>query len=156
MCFPVTIGGGPSIRIEENPSCEEITYVTRINTANDLIVLCCAVDALNRVNGNHKKNLFMPYSPAARQDRICRKGEALTSKVYADIINSLGFDSVEILDPHSDVTTALINNCNAISPIEFWSRLPMLPKDIVAIPDFGATKRIEKRYTTNTIQCSGS
>jgi ribose-phosphate pyrophosphokinase len=56
--------------------------------------------------------LFIPYFPGARQDRRNGGGDGLFAlKYYADIVNSIGFDKVVVVDPHSEVTPALINNC---------------------------------------------
>lgn len=109
-------GGEPHIKIliEEGVDLyhvKQITITHRINSFNDLGLLCVAVDALRRLSFNGELRLFIPYFLGARQDRVCNKGEALTVKVVADIINSLNFNFVAILDPHSDVTPALINNC---------------------------------------------
>lgn len=54
--------------------------------------------------------------PFARQDRVCNYGEAFSLKVVADMINSANFSKVVVLDPHSDMVEALINNCQALSP----------------------------------------
>lgn len=53
--------------------------------------------------------LFMPYIPNARNDRAYNDSEVLSLKYFAQIINSLGFDSVTVLDPHSHVSEALID-----------------------------------------------
>jgi len=57
-------------------------------------------------------DLIIPYVPYARQDRICNKGEAFGLKVFANLINAMNFDRVHVLDAHSDVAPALINNCS--------------------------------------------
>lgn len=54
--------------------------------------------------------LVMPYIPNARNDRIhdaC--GEVFTLKYFAQILNGLGFETVEVVDPHSHVSEALID-----------------------------------------------
>lgn len=137
-------GGEPNIKIDSFVD-NSVTITTRINNANDLLTLCCAADSLRRICPSVKLSVFIPYFPAARQDRVCNFGEALTSKVYADIINNLNFEFVSVLDPHSDVSPALIDNCESISPYNIWAKeLPINKSDIIAIPDFGATKATEK------------
>jgi len=42
------------------------------------------------------------------------KGEALSVKVFAGLINNLNLTSVTIFDPHSEVISALLNNCLVI------------------------------------------
>ena len=54
--------------------------------------------------------LFMPYIPNARMDRVKNENDVFTLKYFADFINSLHFSLVIVLDPHSAVSEALINN----------------------------------------------
>ena len=106
-------GGEPHIIIKHGWSLQDsIVITTRINTSDDLILLSLAVNALDNIGLYAHKHLILPYMPGARQDRIMIEGEPLSVKVYADIINKLDFNSVEILDCHSDVTLALLNNTN--------------------------------------------
>lgn len=72
----------------------------------DLLLVCDAV----RRQGVQDIRLTVPYVPYARQDRVMVKGESLSIKVMCDLINSIQAISVTIFDPHSDVTSALINN----------------------------------------------
>lgn len=95
--------------------------------------------------------LYMPYVPYARQDRVeDERKEVFTLKHFADFINSLGFDRVEILDPHSDVVTALINNCFVdkslvISNVD--SLIAMSDYDALFMPDLGAEKRYASSFS---------
>ena len=54
----------------------------------------------------------MPYLPHARMDRIKNPDtEVFTLKYFCEVINSLNFDSVVVVDAHSNVGPALLNNC---------------------------------------------
>lgn len=139
-------GGEPHIKI--NPSFDienEITITHRLNSFNNLGLLCLTVDALNRM-GAKISNLVIPYFPAARQDRVMVKGEPLSVKVYADIINNLGFKKVIVLDAHSEVTPALINNCDAITNHNFIKQVSEIIGSSVKLisPDGGSLKKIYK------------
>lgn len=139
-------GGEPHIKI--NPDFDtnkKITITHRLNSFNDLGLLCLAVDALKRMDVK-LENLIIPYFPAARQDRVMIKGEPLSVKVYADIINTLKFRKVIIFDAHSEVTPALLNNCEVISNNVFIQKiLQEIGNDIILIsPDGGALKKIYK------------
>ncbi len=81
--------------------------------------------------------------PVARQDRVMIPGEPLSVKIYADIVNQLDFQKVTILDAHSDVAPALINNCEAV-PNHAFIREVMKQVDINSLvsPDGGALKKI--------------
>ena len=73
-------------------------------------------------------------------------GEAVSVKVYANLINGQNYESVSIFDPHSEVTPALLNNCKVIDNYEFIENVTQqLSKDLVLIsPDGGALKKIYK------------
>lgn len=139
-------GGEPHIKIDPNFDIgQKITLTHRINSFNDLGLLCLAVDALRRM-GVKDLELFIPYFPAARQDRVMVKGEPLTVKVYADIINNLLFNKVFVFDPHSEVVAALVNNCELILNHNFIKKvIESIGNPVKLIsPDGGALKKIYK------------
>ncbi|MFM2386540.1 MAG: hypothetical protein RL660_1297 [Bacteroidota bacterium] len=139
-------GGEPHIKITSaiNES-DPINVTHRLNSFNDLGLLCVAVDALKRMGATLDK-LLIPYFPAARQDRVMQPGEALTVKVYTDIINAFGFNKVFTYDAHSDVTAALLQNCTAFSNHKFIDLvISRIGKKLTLIsPDGGALKKIYK------------
>ena len=63
-----------------------------------------------------KAILTMYYCPHARMDRVKIDNDVFTLKYFAEVINNLNFDKVNILDPHSSVCAALINNVVALNP----------------------------------------
>ena len=139
-------GGEPHIKINSNfdkSLCITVTH--RIHSFNDLGLLCLAVDALQRMGGK-LETLIIPYFPAARQDRVMVKGEPLSVKVYANIVNSLNFDKVIVFDAHSEVTPAVLNNCEVIPNHVFIQKvIQEIGKDVLLIsPDGGALKKIYK------------
>lgn len=139
-------GGEPHIKIEPNfDVAQKVTITHRLNSFNDLGLLCIAVDALRRM-GVKDTELFIPYFPAARQDRVMIKGEPLSVKVYADIINGMQFDKVFVFDAHSEVTPALVNNCEVIPNHTFIEAVvKAIGSDVKLIsPDGGALKKIYK------------
>lgn len=139
-------GGEPHIKINPNFDNSEVVTVThRINSFNDLGLLCLAVDALKKMDAKLGE-LFIPYFPAARQDRVMTPGEPLSVKVYADIINSFQFKKVMVFDAHSEVTPAVLNNCEVISNHKFIQKvIQEIGNDILLIsPDGGALKKIYK------------
>lgn len=139
-------GGEPHIKITNDFNQDEpVTITQRINSFNDLGLICITVDALKRM-GVKEIHLYIPYFPAARQDRVMIPGEPLSVKVYADIINALKLASVTVFDPHSEVTPALLNNCITISNHEFIKKvIEEIGSDVKLIsPDGGALKKIYK------------
>lgn len=126
----------------------DVHITTRLNNMDDLGKLMVAREALSQVGWLGKVWLTVPYFPGSRQDRRNQYGEALTVKVYADIINEMEFDDVTIFDPHSDVTPALLNNCSPKSNHKFVENClidldPEWNNDYLIIsPDAGSNKKI--------------
>lgn len=88
--------------------------------------------------------LYLPYIPYARQDRVYdSQAEVFTLKYFTEFINSLEFDRVEVLDPHSDVSTALIKNCTVDRKFvaDVIEGLLGNEYDALFMPDLGAQKR---------------
>jgi ribose-phosphate pyrophosphokinase len=128
-----------------------------IHDSDDLVTLLLVNDALNRhmivdeYSPPPVRILLLPYLPYSRQDRVCNKGEALSIKVFADLINSMEFDSVITWDAHSDVGPALINNCvnldvgKLINTTPLGRELIRNPQDWLLIaPDAGAEKKVHE------------
>ncbi len=139
-------GGEPHIKINPDfDTTQKVTLTHRLNSFNDLGLLCIAVDALRRMDVKNME-LFIPYFPAARQDRVMIKGEPLSVKVYADIINGMQFDKVFVFDAHSEVTPALVNNCEVIPNHTFIEAVVKAIGNEVKLisPDGGALKKIYK------------
>ncbi len=110
----------------------------------DLVELLLVCDAIKQA-GMVIEGLSMPYIPFGRQDRVAVTGEPFSLKVFANLINSLNIPRVEIVDPHSDVTTALINNCYVLRQDEVFARYFKDMKNFYLIsPDGGALKKIYK------------
>lgn len=112
---------------------------------SDIFDLLLLVDAVRR---RYPKlthlSLNMPYLPYARQDRVCSKGESLSVKVVADLINSCNFNSVVCCDIHSEVGVALLNNLRHVEQVECTATLAeRFGKEhtVIVSPDAGASKK---------------
>lgn len=155
-------GGEPHIKINPNfDKSHNVSITHRLNSFNDLGLLCLAVDALQRMDAK-LGNLIIPYFPSARQDRVMVKGESLSVKVYADIINNFNFKKVFVFDAHSEVTPAVLNNCEVITNHKFIEKvIQLIGNDVVLIsPDGGALKKIYKLSEflggVEVVECSKS
>ncbi len=95
--------------------CTESIYIqSRLNSFTDLEILICAVQAIRNIK-NCEIELFVPYFLGSRSDRkFTRGGVNYLKQVICPIINSLNFSRVEVLDPHSDVLEACLNNYEKI------------------------------------------
>lgn len=92
-----------------------IIIKSRLNNFLDLELIICATQALRGL-GVKKIILYVPYFIGGRSDRkFLEGGVNYIKQVIAPIINSQNYDEVRILDPHSDVLEACINNFVKIS-----------------------------------------
>jgi len=155
-------GGEPHIKINPDfDANQKVTITHRLNSFNDLGLLCITVDALRRMDVK-VIDLFIPYFPAARQDRVMIPGEPLSVKVYADIINAMQLNKVFVFDAHSEVTPALLNNSTVIPNYTFIKEvLNVIGENVKLIsPDGGALKKIYKVSEflggVDVVECSKS
>ena len=147
-------GGEPHIKIDEM-FVDEVTITHQINSFNDMGMLEVAVDALKRINKNVKLNLFLPYFPAARQDRLMVDGEPFTSAIYVKQLDRMGFETITSFDLHSDVVGGMfaVLNTKFIQIPNHKFVLEVL-KDLypqrdakmplLVSPDAGSNKKIDK------------
>lgn len=105
-----------------------------------LITALFWIDAVSQRYGS-APHLVVPCVPGQRQDRLNASGDYLfTAKSVAQAINARQCPSVTVLDPHSDVTPALIDRCRVATAAN--DLVPMNRRwDGVIAPDGGATKR---------------
>ncbi len=128
----------------EIDSKDEIYLQCNFTGSDDIIDLLLVKDALSNAYKN-SISLKIPYFPYARQDRRVNSGESHSLKVVAGIINSCEFSSVEVLDAHSDVLEAVLENVKIISQESLaLSMLDMSEIDLLLAPDAGAAKKIYK------------
>jgi ribose-phosphate pyrophosphokinase len=141
--------------LKENPY--GITIKSRLNNFHDLEIIICTTQALKEV-GVQRIKLYIPYCMGARSDRKFMEGGINYVKhVIAPIINSQGYEQVIIMDPHSDILEACINNFVKIDNIklaeftfkdyflskgfETWSSSNFENVRLVS-PDAGALKKV--------------
>jgi ribose-phosphate pyrophosphokinase len=107
--------------------------------------LLMVTDAL-RNQGIKNIEVVIPYLPYARQDNIFNKGEALSVRVFAQLLNTQNYNKVTILDPHSNVGPSHINNVEIIDNHNFVKEsLTQYGDDYTLVaPDAGALKKIFK------------
>lgn len=139
-------GGEPHIVVDPHFDIQqEVTITIQCSSFDDIGKILVANDALKRL-GVKKINLFIPYFPGARQDRINLKGEALTAKVYADLINAQQFNRVFLLDPHSEFTPQSLHRVALANNSQFYSEIQShLKKNFYMVaPDKGALHRTQE------------
>ena len=91
---------------------------SRLNSFKDLEVIICANQAVRNLECRNVQ-LYVPYLLGARSDRAFTfHGVNYLKQVICPIINSQNFTRVRVLDPHSDVLEACINNFKKVPNIE--------------------------------------
>lgn len=123
---------------------------SRLNNFKDLELIICANQALRNL-GVGPVSLYVPYFMGARSDRQFQSGGVnYLKQVICPIINSQNFSNVTVLDPHSDVLEACLNNFVKVSNIVIvsWALKQIDNRDeaqkrvLLISPDAGAMKKI--------------
>lgn len=127
---------------------ENHTIVWHYESDAEMPVLFCVAKHIK--SHGHSVDLFMPYIPNARMDRVKNNDEIFTLKYFAEFINSLEFGNVYVLDPHSNISCALFNNLRVDNGFKYIASAlgKINDKDIVMYyPDEGAMKRYSEMIT---------
>ncbi|MCU0485353.1 MAG: ribose-phosphate pyrophosphokinase [Anaerolineales bacterium] len=111
-------------------------YVTIDEVVRDqdifLVQPCCApvndnimelllyLDAFRRASA-HSISVVMPYYPYARQDRMARGREAISSRVVANLLEKQGASRVIFVDIHNPATQGFFN-----IPVDPLTAIPLL------------------------------
>lgn len=139
-------GGEEHVRLTDIYIGNKTFVYASLKSSNDVMALMLTVDAIYRIRPETKIFLTIPYLPYARQDRVCHDGEALSIKVMCNMINLLKCHEVVIIDPHSDVAPALINNvriihqADIVANSELTEIIQSAECDLVS-PDAGSLKK---------------
>ncbi len=93
-----------------------------------------------------KIDLQFNYLPYARYDRAMKENDSFSLKAFTDIINSMNFNRVLLIDPHSNVGQILLKNSEVIidqlTAIQLSNVITCNNSyDYIVSPDFGAIKK---------------
>lgn len=123
-------------------------FIIRWHYENDeeLVTLIYIVGHLRSKYPEYNISLDLPYMPHARMDRTKNHTEVFTLKYFAQVINSLNFNHVNVWDAHSDVSVALLDRVINHSPNQIIAKLLNKPEVdlanlVIYFPDAGAYKR---------------
>jgi ribose-phosphate pyrophosphokinase len=128
----------------------DVVIKSRLNNFKDLELIICANQVLKEL-GAAKIALYVPYFLGARSDRKFIHGSINYLKtVICPIINSQKFAEVVVVDPHSDVLEACLDNFSkmnnhaivkaALTDIDNTNSAR--EKIVLVSPDAGALKKI--------------
>jgi len=142
--------GQQSIKLDFIHLEDEVKISSRLNDFKDLEVILCATAALRNL-GVKTIHLYVPYFLGARSDRQFEDGGINYLKdVICPIINSQNYETVTIVDAHSDVLEACIHNYRKIDNIKLVkfaltdidNTNSAREKLILVSPDAGALKKM--------------
>lgn len=134
-------GGEPHVKLVKVPD-DDLLLFLKLRTWNDVGIAACLVDALNRRmridSTGHKVTAFIPYFPAARQDKT--DGTApLTAQIVGRLF-STGLIHVTSFDIHSRDASFFSGVSTNLMPSDL--KIP-IKDNVVGIiaPDHGAVTR---------------
>jgi len=100
-----------------------------------------AWDASNILNKSAVSILTIYCLLGQRSDRRFNINESFDLKIISKFINSMNFNKVQILHPHSPITLALIDNSEKISHFDFVKKAyNSIGSPVLISPDAGAYK----------------
>ncbi len=151
----VTIPALNNNRYIKHGLCEISAYVESLD---DLMVIAQIKDIIERKSlGQVLFNLELLGTAYTRYDRVMfeDKIDGFGAKVFADFVNSIGFNSVTLYDPHSEVISYLIKNTTVVKQQHLLNHLISNEKFGIICPDKGAKKKVD---STNmpTVYCDKS
>jgi ribose-phosphate pyrophosphokinase len=170
------VGLMPSVKIDffDIPTYQyPIQIKSRLNNFKDLELIIAATVSLKEL-GIKEIHLFTPYFLGSRSDRKFENGgNNYLKDVICPIINSLKFESVTVVDPHSNVLEACLSNFKKIDnkQLVMFALAQIAAKSnkkfsewnfddiIIVSPDAGASHKIYKLaevigYKGDIITCS--
>lgn len=145
-------GGELQVEVVDFPKVlnDHVVVITRIQSSDDLVQLILVKQVIDQTTNVESKGLVLPYFPYARQDRIAENNQAFSLRAMTDLINHLNFDQVTVVDPHSDVTAALLDNVEVVDQVDvvlkhdtlrFWLSQS---SSLLVSPDAGSSKKAER------------
>jgi ribose-phosphate pyrophosphokinase len=142
---------------------DPVKITTRLNSFKDVELLICAVHAVRNIKADCQIALYVPYFLGSRSDRkFVDGGVNYLKQVICPIINSLNFFTVIVLDPHSDVLEACLNNYEKVDNhllvkyalTDIDNKRDAQERICLVSPDAGAYKKIfdvAKKFGINRI-----
>jgi len=91
--------------------------------------------------------LNITYLPYARQDKEVTNTSTFALRTFANLLNSLRFNKVIVLDPHSSIALDLIANSDYTYPITTLLKvIDSMEVDLFCYPDKGAVSKYVQAY----------
>ncbi len=165
LVFP---DGQPHIKIDTASAAgidkkAPLRIMCRLTNPSDLLMVLLVKNTLDYLEFEHTE-LHVSYLMAARMDRVMLEGEPFSLKVVAAMLNLGHFKKVKIFDPHSEVSTALVdrsytvtNHAFVADAIQHYRAANTTGAYCLVSPDARALKKIHKlaQYLdiTHVVEC---
>ncbi len=119
------------VKVDEVVRDQDIFFVQSCpSPVNDRIIeLLLYLDAFRRASA-HEITVVLPYFPYARQDRMTKGREAISARMFANLIESQGANRVIFVDIHNSAIQGFFN-----IPVDPLTALPVLAQRFKA-PEF--------------------
>lgn len=132
------------VMIEEVVRGQDIFFIQpcSVPVNDNLMELLLYLDAFRRASVN-SASVVIPYFPYARQDRMARGREAISARVVANLIESMGASRVIFMDIHNRAIQGFFNipvdPLTALPLLANYFRKPAFENAAIVSPDVGRT-----------------
>lgn len=134
-------GGEIQVRLETCDAVGEITINAMMTLPHDIMELLLVTNAVRHQYPSLRLHLYCPYLPYARQDRVCVPGEAFSLEVMCSLINLQRYETVTVLDVHSQKSLDLLNNAVNVPVVDLINE-SIIGNAVLVCPDKGAIERV--------------
>lgn len=134
------------VRVLENVRGSEVFVIQSLsNPVNENhFELLLLADALKRL-GVKRVIAVIPYLGYARQDKVYRKGEAVSVSVLAKTLEAMGVNKIITVDAHSQNALSFFKiPVNNLSPASIFTEKIKNKNLVVVSPDYGGIKRAKE------------
>ena len=122
---------------------ESIDVICRISNTEDLFLLMQVGDILDRQEVEW--DLHITYLMSMRMDRVMSFNRPFSLKVVCNMLNSLGYRNIYVLEAHSSRTFHLLGD--RCLPWEFGHHSWIPAQSNIVFPDHGAKDRYGSNYS---------
>jgi ribose-phosphate pyrophosphokinase len=146
--------GEVGVQVPEISSHSKVQVWVTMPTSDDIFTCLNLIDAIGKQIHWYNIDVYMPYLPYGRQDRVCSTGESFALQVFAKVLTSVMFNKLVIFDAHSKESINQFGFCDTYvenkSQAECAKYLPRF--DALIAPDKGAKDKVITHYQVSAFQ----
>lgn len=129
---------------------EKVDIILTMPSSDEIFMMFNMLDALYQQGVPREKiDLYIPYMPYGRQDRVCHEGESFALRVFGHLLKSFPhYNNIYVKDMHSEVTHHVLATYGMqFKHMSQSSCAKYLPKfDALIAPDKGAADKVMTHY----------